>query len=143
VERWVRYVVRAVYDDSPAAEGDLKTLEDWAQLVGTSYSTLSEICRLAGVRPLDARDFVRVLRALRSAVRHGSCPELFLNVSDRRTLRTLSIRAGVDLASPATAALLADFLRHQQFIAADGEALRSFLRYATARDIGDDAQPSG
>jgi FixJ family two-component response regulator len=87
-ERWASYVVRAI-----SAPGDLKTLDDWARFLGVSYSTLCETSRLVLVRPHDARDFMRVLRAL---VRSATCRiELSLDVSDSRTMRNMLSRSGL------------------------------------------------
>jgi hypothetical protein len=110
--------------------GDFKTLEEWAHHIAVSYSTLCETCRLLGIRPLDARDFARVLNALRAAIVHRCAPEVLLNVSDRRVLRTLSIKAGVDLEIRAATTSLHEFLANQRFIPAGSEALRLIRVFA-------------
>lgn len=117
-ERWAAYVLKGA-----AAAGDPHTLQLWAKESAVSYSTLCEISRLNGVRPLDARDFVRVLRALKKAMTTGSAPEEFLVVSDRRTLRSLSARAGVDLEANVDDTSRSEFLRLQQFVPRSSEAL--------------------
>ena len=88
-ERWAAYVVRAC--DS---EEDLKTIGEWARLVGISYSSLCESCRLVDIQPHDARDFARLLRAIVRAAQGYGRIESLLYVSDGRTLRKLFDRAG-------------------------------------------------
>jgi CheY-like chemotaxis protein len=125
VERWSGYVIGACL-----APDDVKTLNSWARHVAISCSTLCASCRLVGVRPLEARDFARVLRTLRLAHEHNCRPQVFLDVSDTRTLRALSVRAGIDLASPVTYTLVNEFLSNQRFVAATNEAMpyiRAFL----------------
>jgi DNA-binding NarL/FixJ family response regulator len=89
-ERWARHVANAC-----ASEGDLKTLGIWAKFIGVSYSSLCESCRMLGIRPRDARDFARMLRALVQAAAHHCSPLVLLDVSDRRTLRNLVERTGL------------------------------------------------
>jgi len=130
VERWVGYVIKVCDATAIDTVGDFKTLEEWARHVAVSYSTLCETCRLLGIRPLDARDFARVLNALKAAIVHRCAPDVLLNVSDRRVLRTLSIRAGVDLEIKASSISLHDFLINQRFIP-EGEALRLMRVFAS------------
>src|SRR5205823_11730656 len=68
---------------------------EWAAYVGVSTSSLSESCRLLGIHPRDARDLMRLLRALIQSSAHGCEPETLLLVSDRRTLKALLDRAGL------------------------------------------------
>jgi DNA-binding response OmpR family regulator len=124
VERWVSYVIRACDSTDADQVGDFKTLENWARRVGVSGSTLCESCRLLGIRPLDARDFARVLAALRSALAHRCAPEILLNISNRRVLSALSRKAGIDLASVAEPGALERFLRTQRMVPQGSEALR-------------------
>lgn len=121
-ERWAVYVFKAC-----KSEGDLKTLEDWATFVGVSYSSLCESCRLVGVRPHDARDLARVLRAAIKSRLHRCRPEVLLDVSDRRTLENLLERAGLNPASGADSVSVGQFLECQRFVASDNEGL-SVLR---------------
>ena len=117
-ERWVAYVLKAC-----DAESDLKTLSSWALQAAVSYTTLCANCRIMQIRPLDARDFMRVLRAIKRAAARRCPPAVFLDVSDARTVRMLSLRAGVDLDAEASRATISDLLTHQHFIAADNEGL--------------------
>jgi hypothetical protein len=110
VDRWASLVVMG----ARAAE-DLRTLALWARYVGVSYSSLAELCRLVGVRPHDARDFVRILRALQlSDGRRGSV-EMMLDIADRRTAQRLLSRAGVGETLPS----IELFLLSQTFIPVD------------------------
>lgn len=124
VERWVGYVIKACDATSADSNGDFKTLAEWARLVGVSYSTLCETCRLLGLQPIDARDFARVLIALKGAVACGCAPEVLLNVSSRRVLTALSSKAGIDLERKAEALVALEFFANQQFIPRESEALR-------------------
>jgi FixJ family two-component response regulator len=89
-ERWAMLVCKACESD-----GDPKTLEDWADCAGVSYSSLRESCRLLDIRPHAARDLVRVLRAVIRSHDHGCPPSVLLDVSDIRTLDSLLTRAGI------------------------------------------------
>jgi CheY-like chemotaxis protein len=121
-ERWATYAARAC-----EAKGDLKTLDEWARFVGVSYSTLCESCRLLGIRPHDARNLVRMLRAIRISSVHRCPPEVLLDISDRRTLKLLLERAGLGSSSRTWTSSIDDFLTRQQFVASDNEGL-SVLR---------------
>jgi DNA-binding response OmpR family regulator len=124
VERWVGYVWKVCDPSVAEAGGDFKTLEEWAHRVAVSYTTLCETCRLLGFRPLDARDFARTLSALRTAVVHGCAPDVLLNVSNRRGLRALSVKAGVELETEAEESSVLEFLTTQRFIPLHSEAVR-------------------
>ena len=89
-ERWAMLVCKACESD-----GDPKTLEDWADCAGVSYSSLRESCRLLDIRPHAARDLVRVLRAVIRSHHHDCPPSVLLDVSDIRTLDNLLTRAGI------------------------------------------------
>jgi hypothetical protein len=121
--RWGWYVLKGC-----DAASDPSTLELWARESAVSYTTLCEICRLNGIRPIDARDFVRVLRALRAASGSRVAPDIFLAVGDRRTLRSLSLRSGVNLEAKVRTNAVTEFFKAQQFIAPDSGALRSISK---------------
>jgi CheY-like chemotaxis protein len=115
-ERWAVSVWKT--RESP---GDFRTLSQWARFVGVSGSALKESCRLLGIRPYDARDLARVLRALVRA-RHYRCrPEALLDVSDSRTIKSLFGRAGIDAAQPPIS--LDVLFAQQQFVPAANEGL--------------------
>jgi len=117
-ERLASHVLRAL-----EAPHDLKTLNQWARFVGVSYTSLCEVCRLAQVQPHDARDFMRLLRAVLKASAAGSCnPELYLDIGDARTLRTLFRRAGFEK-QPNLEATPAAFLHKQTFLNPHNEPL--------------------
>jgi FixJ family two-component response regulator len=124
-ERWARHVVNAC-----ASDGDLKTLASWAKFIGVSCSSLCESCRMIGIRPHDARDFARVLRALMQSGVHHCSPYMLLDVSDRRTLRNLVERAGLRGTSPMASVSVEQFFSAQRLIPRDHEGvkrLRSIL----------------
>lgn len=117
-ERWARHVLKAC-----ESEGDLKTLADWAKCVGVSYSSVRESCRLLDIQPRNARDLVRVLRAvIKSRYDHCS-PKVLLDVSDSRTLGILMNRAGMGV-TPLSSVTVKEFLMSQRFIARENEGLR-------------------
>jgi hypothetical protein len=111
------------------AEGDLKTIEDWARCTGVSYTSLCESCRLLAIRPRDARDFVRTLRALIIAHAEGCSPDVLLDVSDRRTLATLLRRAGAGFIRFDRRTPIEQFLLSQQFVSQENIGLRALRRW--------------
>jgi hypothetical protein len=130
-ERWAIYVLRGC-----GSERDPKTLADWAQTAHISYTGLCESCRLLAIRPRQARDFTRVLRALLKSA--GACcgPEAFLDVSDRRTLATLLAGAGGRSVAGDCEPIAVDvFLRTQQYIPVDNSGLKA-LALLLARSDG-------
>jgi DNA-binding response OmpR family regulator len=118
-ERWARLVLKVC--ESP---GDLKTLEDWATFAGVSYSSLRESCHLIGIRPHDARDLARVVRAVVRARRIDCSPEVLLDVSDSRTLSKLLARAGLGGEARAGGMTAAQLLDAQRFVPAHNAGLR-------------------
>ena len=119
VDRWVQYALRACRSIS-----DTKTIQQWAKSAGVSCSALCECCRLVDLQPIDARDFVRVLRALSLWSAHGCWrPEVYFDISDRRTLRALLVRAGLDTEQRRTTVTIDAFIRNQRFLRLDSEAL--------------------
>ena len=119
-ERWVRHALKACESAT-----DLKTIEQWAVCAGVSYTTLRETCRLVRMRPYDARDLVRVLRAVIWAPREGCAPDMLLDVGEQRTLRNLLKRAGLE---PATIVSLDTFFERQRFVPSDNRAVRLLRR---------------
>jgi CheY-like chemotaxis protein len=115
--RWVDLVLRAIDSD-----GDLKTLQAWAEFAGVSLSGLRSTCYLAHIQPHDARDFMRVLRALVRARRLGWDLDVLLDVGDERTLEPLLERAG--LTGGTATATVDEYFDRQQFIPAETEALQ-------------------
>lgn len=118
-ERWAMYVFRAC-----GAGGDLKTLEAWAECVGVSYSSLRESCRLLGIRPHDARDLARVLRAILHSALDDCSPWVLLDVSDSRTLRNLLLRSGIDPGVRPGEVSIEQFLDVQRFVPDHNAGLR-------------------
>jgi len=121
-ERWALKVLQGCEADT-----DLKTLGAWAAVVGLSYSSLCELCRLLDIQPLAARDLTRVLRAvIQSRVSGGRIGDL-LDVCDRRTLDALMKRAAVSPRQRGREIPVDQFLASQQFVPA-GNAGLAMLR---------------
>jgi hypothetical protein len=118
-ERWAMYVFRAC-----AAAGDLKTLEAWAECVGVSYSSLRESCSLLGIRPHDARDLTRMLRAVMRSTLDDCPPSALLDVSDSRTLRILLERSGVAGGACPVEISVEQFLSRQRFVPTGNAGVR-------------------
>jgi ActR/RegA family two-component response regulator len=128
-QRWAMYVIKAL-----EAEGDVKTIEDWAHCAGVSYSTLSEACRIIGLQPQHARDFTRALRALINSWTYRCDPSALLEVSDRRTLRVMQERAGPSFLSRETTTIR-QFIREQRFVPVWNEGVRMLLGYFEERSM--------
>jgi CheY-like chemotaxis protein len=128
-ERWARVAYKGCLVDR-----DLKTLGDWARVAGVSYSSLCEVCRLVGMKPHEARDLVRVLRAIvRAAQQH--CPfHVLLDVGDRRTLDHLVDRSRLDAAGTHLPSI-PDFLAKQRFVSPDSEAIRLLSDLLASRKL--------
>ena len=127
-ERWALHVLKAC-----ESTRDLKTIEDWAAYIGVSYSSLRESCHVLDIPPHDARDFMRVLRAVVHSRRHCCTPAVLLDISDRRTLEKLLQRAGLrgdtaETGSPHR------FLRDQNFVSRENAGLRVVMLYLMHHD---------
>jgi hypothetical protein len=131
-ERWAGYVLRAC--DS---EGDLKTLAEWARFAGVSYSSLRESCRLLGIRPRDARDLARVLRALVRSTHGADGIAALLDARDERTLASLMNRAALNRHSDRSVAVT-DFLESQDFVSRDNSGLVALSRLMRSASAGYD-----
>lgn len=108
--RWAGFIIQA-----SAAPEDPRTVDDWARAVGVSRSVLVESCARLAVPPRDARDLARMLRLVRR-VEEPWDPELALDVADRRTLRTLFERAGLEAAGACPRPTPEQFLLRQRFV---------------------------
>ena len=113
-----------------SAEEDPNTLKKWSQAAGASQATLRSWCFMAHVRPKEALDFTRVLRAI--VLNQNFRWDLFevFDVSDPRTLERLLHRGGVefllscDVAPPPERFLAAQcYVRNQHVL----ETLRAML----------------
>ena len=122
-ERWAFLVLRGC-----SAKHDLKTIRDWASVAGISYSALTDSCRLVGIRPHDARDFLRMLRALWGADGRTEHLEHGLQVHDFRTLKTLLLRAGLTVRRGSAEISLSEFIAGQQFVDPDSEAVKAMRK---------------
>ena len=121
-ERWALLVLRGC-----AVDHDLKTIRDWASAAGISYSALTESCRLVGIRPHDARDFLRMLRALFHTNGQLKDLEHGLDVNDYRTLKALLARAGLAAGRRGGEISLREFIDVQQFVEPACEGVRRML----------------
>lgn len=108
--RWACFILLA--GDAP---DDPRTLDEWARAAGVSRSVLVEACARLGVHPRDARDLARMLRLVRR-VGDPWEPELALDVADRRTLRALLMRSGLDGAASGARPTPEQFLLRQRFV---------------------------
>jgi hypothetical protein len=122
-QRWATLVLKLC-----SSPDDLKTLKDWARFAGISYSSLCECCRLVGVRPHDARDFARALRALMQSATLQCQPYVLLDISDRRTLKSFLARAGSPFLPENGASSISEFMAQQQFIPVENEGLKLLIR---------------
>ena len=136
-ERFANLMLQAMESDS-----DPKTVTRWARLAGVSNSSLAETCRLLRVHPHDARDLVRMLRAIVSAKIHDCQFDVFLDVSDRRTLNKLIDRSGLNGDRGGREVTIEAFFESQRFIANDNEGLRVFWSMLT-RVIHDAFETAG
>lgn len=121
-DRWARMAIAAC-----GAEHDLPTLDAWAKHVAVSRSSLRELCRLAvRTRPLAARDFVRLLRAVLRSPSQGADLLYYLDVRDARTharlLRAMGSAPGQPLPT------WQEFLARQQLIDRNTPGLRALRR---------------
>lgn len=88
--RWAALVVTL-----RSAPSDVRTISEWARLVGVSPTTLRDWCRLANASAARSLALGRVLRAVH--VSHGRPwrPAQLLHASDPRTLARLLRRSGL------------------------------------------------
>jgi CheY-like chemotaxis protein len=109
-ERWAALVLRAC--DS---ERDPATIPDWATAAGASETTIYATCKVLGIPARLARDFMRILRALRSSAGRVAEIEACLVFHDPRTWQTLLDRAGLHRRHDSIISL-EEFLQVQQFV---------------------------
>jgi hypothetical protein len=114
-QRFARFVLRGAM-----SAHDPKTLSQWAQHAGVSYTSLRELCYLISIPPRNARDFVRALRVVLCA-RSGLELIALLDVSDKRSLARFCARTALNLDSPTA---LDEFFAQQKLIAIDHPAIR-------------------
>jgi FixJ family two-component response regulator len=118
-ERWAVLVLKGC-----GAVNDLNTLEDWAEVAALSYTALRQLCVMVNVRPHDARDFVRVFRAVLRAEIDGSPIESLLNVADSRTLGALLRKSGIVAPSERQRPRVDEFLRNQRLLPSENFSVR-------------------
>jgi DNA-binding response OmpR family regulator len=124
-ERLAVYIVNMI-----SCEEDPKTTSDWSKHVHASSSTIRECCRLVHVKPLNARDLGRVIRAV---YRSGAIwlPELVLDCSDVRTLKKMMDCAGLSAQRGIATPSALEVLQRQKWIPQDHSlitAVDSLLR---------------
>jgi CheY-like chemotaxis protein len=113
------------------AAGDLPRLGPWVALVRSTYSELRNAYLRIGVEPIEARDFMRILRALartRGRVEHV---EAQLALADPRTTDAMIARAGLSKEHSADLVTFEQFLGGQNFVPAAHpmlEELRALAR---------------
>ena len=103
---------------------DLYTLSLWCRYVGASYTTLRNVCHIAGEAPLASRDFMRMLRACERAATTGSQITPLLRVKDARTATRLLVRAGCRDAVPTT---VSSFVSGQQLVSPRSHAVNCLM----------------
>ena len=87
-----------------SAESDLSTLRLWAQFVAMSVTQLCNVYYSVDVRPRDARDFMRIMRALGDTGGRFGEVSARLDCRDYRTLNGLRKRAGLPCTTRVSAA---------------------------------------
>jgi CheY-like chemotaxis protein len=118
-ERWAMNVRKGCGSDR-----DPKTVGLWAGCARTCPTSVRENCALVEIEPRDARDFMRVLRAVIRGAALQCPPGVLLDIGDARTLDRLVRRAGFSSAEELDLLALDEFLQRQRFIAAGNAALR-------------------
>lgn len=110
-ERWALCVLRVA-----EAVDDPKTLSAWARCVGTSYTSLRDLCYVLGMSPRRARDFARGARVV-AWLSTGEAPlATLVNAASRRSLDEFCRRAGLPVAAGSLAAMLRLYVAVQQFV---------------------------
>jgi CheY-like chemotaxis protein len=105
-------------------DDDPSRIKTWAKSVGASYSQLRNGFSQLGINPHDARDFMRVLRAVwcvNGRIDHVASALAF---GDARTMETLMDRAGF-APHGGSRASFDDFVRQQRFIASGHPVLQA------------------
>jgi hypothetical protein len=118
-ERLASAIVKA----STAAD-DIRTVSRWAFVIGSNKTSLTELCRVNGVRPRDARDFMRVLRTLLATEGQQRHFDANLDVGDLRTLHRIRQKAGLPKVCSDDVLSIEDFLQRQTFLVLDHPVVR-------------------
>lgn len=103
-----------------------------AREAGASLGTFRETCRLAAIRPRDARDIARGLRARDRADGEIGRLKQFLNVRDERTSWDLLDRMGVDKLPIGRSVTALDMLRAQRLIPIDHPVVQALVKRMTS-----------
>lgn len=129
-ERWAVFVLRGTQ-----AQNDPKTLDQWVPHAHTNYTSLRGASELLGIRPHDARDFMRMLRAAMYSQQESQALEAFLDVHDLRGLRPLFERSGLGPPRPGVRMSAGEFMQQQRFIPAQNEGFKALVRLLRQRKI--------
>ena len=78
-----------------------------------SETSMRTLCGLLLIRPYDARDLARMLRAVERGQSQHCAPQVFLDIADGRTLKLLLARAGREASVGVS---VHDLLRSQKFV---------------------------
>ena len=103
-----------------ASPADLPRLRPWVAFVpSTTYSQLRNAYLRIGVDPIDARDFMRILRALAWTRGRVERVEGELALGDPRTTDAMIARAGLSKDRPADPITFEEFVAGQRFVPPD------------------------
>jgi hypothetical protein len=94
---------------------DIRTLDEWARVLGMSPASIKCRCGNAGISAKDTLDFARLLRVILRRESEHWPPRDVLDIVDPRTLRRLFDRGGINLSCD-RAPRLSDFLRTQRLV---------------------------
>lgn len=106
-DRWASAIIAGL--DSAC---DPKTLSLWGRAAGAAGSTITAWCRAAGISPRESLYFCRMLRAVVLSRTEGWDPQNLLNIVDRRTLKAILAKGGLNDTLPT----LEGFLGNQRLV---------------------------
>ncbi len=116
------------------SDRDLPRIDPWVRFVRTTYSLLRNAYIRIGVEPHEARDVMRMLRALARTGGRVEQVEGQLALGDARTTSAMIAKAGLRQERPAEPIAIEYFLRHQEFVPA-GHPLLDTLRTCRATGL--------
>jgi hypothetical protein len=99
------------------AENDVRTIKSWSSFIGVGCTQLRSVyCRL-GIAPHDARDAMRLIRALARANGDVAHVRPALDIGDYRTEAALFAKGGLQLAAAEGVLSPKEFVQQQRLIA--------------------------
>lgn len=113
-----------------ASADDLPRLAQWGDFINVSYSPLRGAFTRIDIEPHDARDFMRILRALAHTGGRAEHVEGQLALGDPRTTRAMLDKAGLPQTRPSGPITFENFVQSQHFVPFDHPllaALRSLV----------------